>query len=79
MYDFIIRQNSKFEMKTITSLVYIKLPHLSLLALWQNNLSNLDIYSEPFQAPNCQEEVFFKNNQRLKVVDYFHKTLHIRH
>ena len=50
MYDFRIRENSQFGVKTIISVSYINLPmYPRVLEPRQVNLSNADAYSEPCQ------------------------------
>ena len=59
MYDIRIRENSLFGVNTIISLAYINLPvYPRILESWQDNLNNLEAYSEPCQMPKM--EVFAK-------------------
>ena len=47
-------ENSKFGVNTIINLAYIKRSRISLFGPRQNNLSNLEAYSEPRQASKTE-------------------------
>ena len=77
LYDFRIRE--KFWVNTIISLIYSKYSCVSLLELWQNNLSKPETYSELCQT--SEMECFAKTVngwKSLKVVNYSCKALNLR-
>ena len=71
MYAFWIKENSKFGVNTVTSLAYIKQSLLSLQEPQQNNLSDLEVYSESCQASKIESFVkivlFFVKHSILDV------------
>ena len=71
MYAFWIKENSKFGVNTVTSLAYIKQSLLSLQEPQQNNLSDLEVYSESCQASKIDSFVkivlFFVKHSILDV------------
>ena len=71
MYAFWIKENSKFGVNTVTSLAYIKQSLLSLQEPQQNNLIDLEVYSESCQASKIESFVkivlFFVKHSILDV------------
>ena len=71
MYAFWIKENPKFGVNTVTSLAYIKQSWVSLQEPQENNLSDLEVYSEPCQASKIESFVkivlFFVKHSILDV------------
>ena len=75
LYESEQRENAKFRMNTIISLAYIKCSRVSVLEPRQNNLSNLEAYSELCQTFKME---WFAKNSRLVKVFVKHSTLDVR-
>ena len=63
-----------FGVNTIIILANIKRSRVFLLEPQQNNISNPEAYSKLCQT----SKVFCENSQRVKAVNVFPKTLHLR-